>query len=177
MKNYSSKSKILYFTLSLCILIFAFSIFVWHSKTPSALPLIYKGESEGDGEVAEPEGYILHIPTGYKMLAVSDELTTIENSEGHGFQIFATAFDEQGPITAERIRQDLPDAVIKGTGQARLDGELALTYYGTDADLGDTYEVWVVHDGKLYQIMAKKADEPVIIATLNTWKWNQRVRN
>lgn len=115
--------------------------------------------------------FSLRTPEGYKLFSPSENIFTIENSDGRGFQIFVSPFDEPGPITAERIRQDEPDAVIDQPGQAKLDGAMSFVFYGHDEDLGDTFEVWTVAGGKLYQIMGKKSDEKLITETINTWKW------
>jgi|SRR3989338_6106682 len=117
----------------------------------------------------------IKYPNEYKVFSISpepsQELTTIENSEGKGFQIFSMPFDEEGPMTEERIRKDLPDAQINDSGLAELDGVKSLVFYGFDEDLGETFEVWSVYNGRLYQIMGKKVDEETIVKTLNTWQW------
>lgn len=137
-----------------------------------------RSEPSESSATATPENtadFSMRYPDNYKVYhssASSDEqITTIENADGRGFQISVTPFDEPGPITAERIRQDEPDAVINNPGAAKLDGELSFVFYGKDPDLGDTFEVWTVHGGKLYQIMGIKADEQLISDAINTWKW------
>lgn len=118
-----------------------------------------------------PTDFNIVLPAGYTMTSPDDGIYTIEDQTGTGMQISITAFDEPGPITEERIRQDLPDAVIDEPGQAKLDGELSFIFYGFDEDMGDTFEVWAVHGGKLYQIMGAKEQEKEIETILNTWKW------
>ena len=108
------------------------------------------------------EEFTVKYPDGYKVYSTTPDVITVENEAGNGLQITTTAFDEAGPITEERIRQDLPDALINEPGLAKLDGEQSLVFYGNDEDLGETFEVWVVHDGKLYQIMSAKDDEKMV---------------
>ena len=119
--------------------------------------------------------FTVRYPDGYKVFSTapdeSQELYSIENSDGNGFQIFVTPFDEAGPITADRIWQDMPDAQINEPGEAKLDGADSFVFYGYNEDIGDTFEVWTVRDEKLYQIMGRKTDEQLIVDTLNTWKW------
>ena len=119
--------------------------------------------------------FSIQVPDGFTMRAVSASISetiyTIENDKGVGFQIFASDFDEPGPITEERVYEDLPDAVVNEPGQATLDGAASFVFYGEDEDLGETFEVWAVHHGKLFQIMGRKADEELVIKTINTWKW------
>ena len=130
-------------------------------STPS--PKITPAGTAGDFTLSPPAGYTMSTP--------SDGIYTIENKDGRGLQITVTHYDEPGPITEERIRQDLPDAEINEPGQAKLDGTLSFLFYGYDEDMGDTFEVWSVHGGKLFQIMAAKSEEKMIENILDTWKW------
>ena len=139
------------------------------SVSPSDSPLPIRGSAEGDSKY-----FTLRVPDGYRahsQLNDEEELITIENGEGAGLQIFVTPFDEPGPITEERIREDLPEAEIYEPGLAKLDGEMSFLFYGFDEDLGETFEVWAVHKGKLFQIMSAKVDESLVEKTLDTWKW------
>ena len=134
--------------------------------TPSASPTLSPQSISSNFTLRVPDGYRAH-----SQLNDEEELITIENGEGAGLQIFVTPFDEPGPITEERIREDLPEAEIYEPGLAKLDGEMSFLFYGFDEDLGETFEVWAVHKGKLFQIMSAKVDESLVEKTLDTWKW------
>ncbi|MEK7616110.1 MAG: hypothetical protein AAB420_02810 [Patescibacteria group bacterium] len=156
------------FTIILLLIIAAiigFAIF----RTPSESPV--RNDSRSDSGREGDSDFTVTYPAGYKVSSAASGVTTVENEEGRGFQIAVTAFDEPGPITEERIRQDLPDAEINEPAWYELDGEKTFVFYGFDEDLGETFEVWTVHGGKLYQIMGTKTDEEVITKTLKTWKW------
>lgn len=113
-------------------------------------------------------------PDGFKALSNMIEdgsIVTVENSKGSGFQIFSSVFDESGPITPERIMEDIPDIVINDPKNAQLDSVQALVFTGYDEVFGDTFEVWVVNKGQLYQIVGPKTAEKLITETLETWSW------
>lgn len=99
-----------------------------------------------------------------------NEITTAEDDK-FGFQIFIMPFDEPGPITPERILQDVPDMEINDPKNADLDGVKTLVFNGYDEDMGETFEAWIVHKGKLYQIAGPKIARQIIIETLETWRW------
>ena len=114
-------------------------------------------------------------PDGFKVSSIpvdtSQEVITIENSKGSGFQISVMPFDESGPITTERIKKDLPDAQINDPKNAELDGIKTIVFYGYDEAIGETFETWPIYKGKMYQIMGSKTAEKLIIETLETWRW------
>ncbi len=136
-----------------------------------AQPLIY-GQLK---QLYSGQNYSFKYPDGFKVspspVGDLEEIVTIENSKGSGFQIFILAFDESGPITPERIQQDLPDAEINDPKNADLDGAKTLVFNGYDEDMGETFESWTVHKGKLYQISGPKTAERLVIETLETWEW------
>lgn len=99
------------------------------------------------------------------------EMITAENPKGSGFQIFIIPFDEPGPITPERIWQDIPDLEITDPKNAELDKSKTLVFYSYDDDFGPTFEAWTIYKGKLYQINGPKTAEQLIIETLETWDW------
>lgn len=97
------------------------------------------------------------------------EIITAEKDAQTGFQIFIMPFDEPGTLTPERIRQDIPDMVIENLANSKIDTEQALIFHSNSEDLGDTFEVWFVSKGKLYQVSARKAVENLVKEILLTW--------
>ncbi|MCF7918065.1 hypothetical protein K9L27_03665 [Candidatus Gracilibacteria bacterium] len=73
---------------------------------------------------------------------------------GEGFQVYLTPFEEQIILTPDRIRQDIPDVVLDHFQEIRISGVLTLFFASQDEVFGDTYEVWFVHQGTLFQITA-----------------------
>ena len=137
-----------------------------------AEPIVYtslKNNYSGDN-------FSFKYPDGFKALSnmVAEdegEVVTIENNKGSGFQIFVSVFDEPGPITPEKIQEDLPEAVINDPKNAQLDSSKALVFNGYDDVFGDTFEVWVINKGRLYQIVGPKTATKLITETLETWNW------
>jgi hypothetical protein len=71
-----------------------------------------------------------------------------------GFQIFVTPFEEENPITKERILRDVPSLTIKDEVEFSLDdGTSAFRFSSEDSSLGETREIWFSRDGNLFQIM------------------------
>ncbi|MDO8496472.1 MAG: hypothetical protein Q7S43_03385 [bacterium] len=121
------------------------------------------------------QDFSFKYPDGFKVSSNPvnsiQEIVTVENKKGSGFQIFLLAFDESGPITPERIHKDLPDAEINDPKDADLDGEKTLVFNGYDQDMGETFEAWVIYKDKLYQIAGPKTARKLITETLETWRW------
>lgn len=88
-------------------------------------------------------------------------VTSLE--EKPGLQIFITPFDEEGPITVERILEDVPDMIIDDAKDAIIGGNKihALIFFSKEESLEKTREVWFVHNAHLYQISA--------LAKFDTW--------
>lgn len=104
-------------------------------------------------------------------ISPTEEIVTVENPDGSGFQIYIIPWDEPGPITPERIWEDLPEADVLEPKNALLDDVKTLVFYGYNGDMGETFEAWTVYKGKLYQIAGPKTAEKLITETLETWDW------
>src|SRR3989338_6346571 len=117
---------------------------------------------------------------------------TSDVEELAGFQIFIAPFDEEGPITPERIKKDLLNIVVENptptkvgpsTGSGQAD---ALSFVGEgDPPTGEaggfkTAEVWFVYPPEpypngnyLYQVTAKLEDATLIEEILKTWRFSR----
>lgn len=112
--------------------------------------------------------------TATKFSDQEDTSTILVQGEGGktGFQIFISWFDEPGPITKERILQDLPDLTIKNPEQRVLkNGIPALIFFSEEASLGKTREIWFVKDGYLYQVTATKEIDSLVAQIVGTWRF------
>lgn len=88
-------------------------------------------------------------------------------------QIYISSFDEPGPITAARIKKDLPQTVITNSASAEIGGQSAFVFDST-ADGGQpTREFWFVYGGNLYQITSPKDQSSATEQILSTWKFGQ----
>jgi hypothetical protein len=69
-----------------------------------------------------------------------------------GFEMVVLPFDEAGPLTKERILQDIPDKVINNEKNVTVGKNIpALAFDSEDESIGPTYEIWFVSNGFIYQ--------------------------
>ncbi len=124
---------------------------------------------------ASPDGYSFIYPKDFKVGQFEEgegNMTLIQQTQGNlGMQIYVQDFDEAGPLTVQRIKQDLPDQDIEQAQNASLDKEPAIVFFSKNESLGQTYEVWLVHNKKLFQISGYAQEKDLINKILNTWKW------
>jgi len=100
---------------------------------------------------------------GFTVQEIEDdrgELVLVQNpAVGMGFQIFITSDDETGPLTAARIRHDLPDMPIEEVVEFTLpDDTAAVRFVSHDPQLGDVGETWFCKDGHVFQLSVSAPD-------------------
>ncbi len=91
-----------------------------------------------------------------------------QKSTGRAFQIYILPYGEP-KISKERFLLDMPSGVMSSSTTMQLDGVDAGAFYGKDAELGETREVWVVNKGFLYEATAPKEQGEWMDAILQTW--------
>ncbi len=91
--------------------------------------------------------------------------------ENRGFQIYILPFDEPGPITKERIWQDIPDKKIVAEQKVKIGGEDALVFLSQDPSLGATREAWFIHVNFLFQISAQQEFDETLSRIMATFKF------
>jgi len=95
-----------------------------------------------------------------------------EKESKKSFQIFISPFDEPGPLTKERVKQDLPDLIINNPEQRVLkNGAVALVFFSEESSIGETREIWFVHNGYLYQISTYKELDSLVAKIISTWRF------
>jgi hypothetical protein len=132
-----------------------------------------EGENPGQANAASKEGFSVQYPEGYNVVKnEEDGFKTIiaEKSSTEGFQIFSMPFDEEGPLTPERVLLDL-DVEIENPEYILLGGVESLAFYGEGENLGGTYEIWAVHNGRLFQITTYKNFRTSLLEILRTWQF------
>jgi len=114
-----------------------------------------------------------------------DTIMVQKQGSKDAFQIFISPFDEPGPLTKERVLEDLPDMVIKNPEQRVLkNGAKALIFFSEEPSLGEIREIWFiypvsgadsngVHNGYLYQISTYKELDSLVAKILETWKFQE----
>lgn len=124
--------------------------------TPTISASLGKTYASPNGEFSfnYPEGFVItELPINE---ATTSRQIIVESGEPQrGFELDILAFDEPGPLTSERIKQDLPDIEISQSRDISISSITALAFESTDpppaGGIGKTYEIWFVHDGNLYQ--------------------------
>lgn len=91
-------------------------------------------------------------------------------NNARGFQIFIVPYSEE-TISEERFLRDVPSGVRIGIKNFYIDGVLATSFYSKDMFLGDTYEIWIIRDGFLYEINTLKGLEPWLLDILESWRF------
>lgn len=88
----------------------------------------------------------------------------------HEFQIFVVPYGEQ-KITAERFRLDVPSGIMASSTDKTLDGVAATSFYVSNQTLADTYEVWFIYHGFLYEVTTYKEFGPWLDEIMQGWKF------
>jgi hypothetical protein len=88
------------------------------------------------------------------------EIVLVENpAVGMGFQIFITPDDETEPLTAGRIRRDLPAMSMEEVVEFTLPDETAaVRFVSHDPALGDVGETWFRRGGYSFQLSVSAPD-------------------
>jgi hypothetical protein len=98
----------------------------------------------------------------------------VESTEPQkGFEITVLPFDEVGPLTAARIKQDIPDMVMGNQKSVIVGAEKipALAFNSTDENIGNTFEIWFVYNGSLYQALTYPEFSAGMEEILKTWQF------
>jgi hypothetical protein len=103
----------------------------------------------------------------------SSQVSTSINKypENVSFQIFISPFDEPGPLTKERILQDLPDLIKNPEQRVLKNGAVALIFFSQEPSIGEIREIWFVYNGYLYQISTYKELDSLVADILETWRF------
>jgi hypothetical protein len=89
---------------------------------------------------------------------------------GDGFQVFVVPYGEP-KITQERFKIDAPSGIMRDPADLKIDGVPATAFYGKSAVLGDTYEVWFIAHGFLYEVTTYADLEGWLSGVVKTWKF------
>lgn len=140
---------------------------------------VYHDEKEARLEMEgryynERFGFSLLLPDGARaserMEGRGTVTITIEGTtDQRGFQIFITPYSEP-VITKERFLADSPLGVYLEEEKTLVAGIPALSFKGQDQRLGDTKEVWFIHEGNLYEVTSLYADSAYLSEILTSWR-------
>lgn len=152
------------------------------SLEPVVAPEIKKVDSTTNTFTHKKYNFSFNYPSSMKTSNFNEgdgEQILFQGDNKDWFQIYITPWDEEGDITAARIKQDLPDMVITSPQNAVLGprqkegvGPRALIFFSKDSSLGETREVWFVMNGNLYQITTYKKLDTMIGQVLSSIVFN-----
>jgi hypothetical protein len=177
--------------LSLAIVLFggyiAYTSLGSHVSTVPSFELPASIESAG-GQITPreiPEGSREFVSTQYKFSVLyPDDLEVKEFPEAggartftfqntqvpNGFQMYVLPYHET-TISEERFLVDVPSGVRNDEKIIELDGVSASKFYSKNTMLGDTVEVWAIHNGFLYEINTVKTLEGLIDEVVRHWQF------
>lgn len=87
-----------------------------------------------------------------------------------GFQVYVAPIDGT-TITNELFFRDAPSGVRKEQRDMQIAGVPGTTFVGFDARMGQTREVWFIHDHFLFEVTTYKQLEPWLSEILTTWRF------
>ena len=87
-----------------------------------------------------------------------------------GFQVYVTPYSKK-QIDAAQFKLDEPSGVVKEQQDVLADGARGTKFYGYNATLGDTREVWFIHNGFLYEVTTFKVLDEWLNSIMQTWKF------
>lgn len=94
-----------------------------------------------------------------------------DNAVPEGFQIYIQPYTGE-KITDAQFKRDVPSGVRRDARNATVGGAPAVAFYSSDQMLGDTYEVWIIRGGYLYEITTLKPLESRLNDILSTLRFN-----
>lgn len=122
---------------------------------------------------SEKHGFSIRLPAGFEAQATDIEDATVyffKNVAGGEFQVFVTPFDEFGPLSEERIRQDIPEMKAEDLREVTIGGESASVFLDATGEK-KLREAWFVHNGYLHQASAPIEFDETLSRIMATWKF------
>ena len=96
---------------------------------------------------------------------------TFQNFEkGEGFQVFILPYNET-QVSEERFRKDIPSGVRMDVQDVMVHGAGGAAFYSKDVSLGETYEVWFIHKGFLYEVTTLGSLDLWLADIMGRWKF------
>jgi hypothetical protein len=165
------------------LIVLACAVYMLSRRAPASPPAAGSAQSAfgalpseapafaSSGGAKLPEGYAPYRSARYGFaLGYPEVLSVREYDEGGGagFQIFIVPYAEE-QVSEARFLKDEPSGVREQAVFGLIDGATASAFYGRDLRLGDTYEVWFVHGGYLYEVTTLKPLDGWLQGIMQTW--------
>jgi hypothetical protein len=134
----------------------------------------------GETKTLEPAENNFNLSYPKDMKVIESELEGVEGGRRilvesgeakKGFEIIVLPFDEEGSLTKERILADVPDMEMNNVKNISVGNNIsALSFESTDENLGKTFEIWFVSNGRLYEARTYIEYGGEMEEILKTWK-------
>jgi len=99
---------------------------------------------------------------------VGATFTFTHPKEERGFQIFVVPYTE-AQVSEEQFKKDLPSGIRADLQNITVDGAVGASFHSTDMKLGETFEIWFVKNGFLYEVTTLKALSGWLQEIMKTW--------
>ena len=168
------------------IMIFAVYYYNYRTTRVSETTVVSKNALFNNEDRKPPVGWLHYKNTNYYIsIFYPDYLKASQRSEGEGtmsvtfqnptlgkgFQIFVVPYYEK-QISEERFKKDVPTGVRIDPKDIQVDGERAVAFYSKDLSLGETYEVWFIKNGFLYEVTTLKSLDTWLPDIISSWKFS-----
>ncbi len=160
--------------------------YLWHERSvaPDASPTPHtSAASMPKAELQEPQlpylnsqyRFYLSYPAHLRMHSYGGgggSFTVVfqDSATKKGFQVFVAPY-EHSYIDDQRFKADNPSGVFKNQTDVIVGGERATMFYGMDAAMGETREVWFIHNGFLYEVTTYKALDEWLAKIMTSWRF------
>ncbi len=106
----------------------------------------------------------------YKEVGTAMTVTFEGPFSDRGFQVFVVPYGEKR-VTPERFKTDVPSGIIASSTDITLDGIAATAFYSRNQAMGDTYEIWFLYHGFLYEVTTYKEFDAWLNEIMSSWKF------
>jgi hypothetical protein len=178
--------------IGLMFLLAGAGIFFYQYRSGAATYMADAASSTGATVIAT-ESVPPVIPTGYKEYKNDQYHFSVDYPEGlapqefhdsgpglivsfqsgagqEGFQIYVAPVNGT-QVTPERFKLDEPSGVMKDAVDTTVDGMVAKKFTSLDSSLGETWEIWFIKDGFLYEVTTYKQLDSWLDGIMQTWKF------
>ena len=124
-------------------------------------------------------GFSFKYPPTLRIHASQQDATAIivarNAAKTIGFQIHIKPIGgTDRAITPTRIARDMPGLAIRGPQRLRIPGAgLALAFYATEQNFGESFQVWFIRQGRLYQLSSYAPHDALVRGVLATWTFTK----
>jgi hypothetical protein len=96
---------------------------------------------------------------------------TFQNvGDAQGFQIFVTPYGLP-QVSVERLKKDIPSGVRENLRDISVDGSTAASFFSRNDLIGETAEIWFIHEGYLYEVTTLKPLAEWLSGIMATWQF------